>query len=80
MYAAEYIALTPIRIFMKDAALFYSENANMLFHTQALGAPENLNRLGLVWIHAFSAWHFGLSQFHPTVQHELGTVAAKEFN
>jgi hypothetical protein len=64
----------------ENAALFQSENAKMLFHTQALGAPENLNRLGLVWILAFSGWHFNVSQFHPAVQHELGMVTAKELN
>ena len=64
----------------ENAALFQSQNANMFFHTQALGAPENLNRLSLVWILASSGWLFDLSQFHPTIQHELGMVTAKELN
>jgi len=64
----------------KKTTLFHSENAKMLFHTQAFASVKNFNCLSLVWILAFSAWLFDLSQLEPVVQHDLGTVAAKKFD
>jgi hypothetical protein len=64
----------------ESTSLLYSENANMFFHTQALAAPKNLNRLSLVWILASSTRHFSLAPFNPAIQHEGGMVTAKEFN